>query len=221
MLDNDVTAAYVAAGLGSATIAFNHLNTFWDLAEKLRPRQQLVDKDTVLIRLWMRARHWLDTVVRLDRVSDLQAVSIANRTLFELAVDMLLIARDKSNESGRKLTLWSESDRIKHFENVVRHYVESGQQLPTQFAENLEFHQSEKAAELEHSLRHRRPVEQHRDRRTPCQPWNGLRPMWRFWNALHHGSCSTNTHQAIWPWRSTVAVDKERSDLYKTMKQVI
>jgi hypothetical protein len=42
--------------------------------------------------------------------------------------------------------LWSESDRIKHFENVIKHYEEKGQQLPAQFAENLEFHQREKAA---------------------------------------------------------------------------
>ncbi len=156
-MNTNETQAFMVAGKGSVKLVFEYLDQLYPIVETIKPRPNVADRDIAIIRLWMRARHWLGTVTRLDRLADIQAASVAYRTLLELAVDMMLVAKDQTNEAGLRLTLWAESERVKHFENVVHHYQSRNLPLPQQFAENLESHNTVRPA-METIRKHHWPL---------------------------------------------------------------
>jgi hypothetical protein len=95
---------------------------------------------------WDRSKKWMLTLTKLNQPSDFQAVSAANRSLFEITVDMCLLHADTSGERGRACYLWAMSERMRHVEGVVSFFPTGGVELATTFAGFEEFHNDEKAA---------------------------------------------------------------------------
>ena len=139
--------AYFAANQVGAEEVNQLLVRCFDTVRILEPSTSPApDRAYCLKTLWIRAALWMRTVAKLDHPVHIQAMSIANRAMVEFAVDMLLIAVDKTNESGRRLRIWSESERIKHFENVVAHYKRKDQPVPAQFTQSEAAHLVERDA---------------------------------------------------------------------------
>ena len=60
---------------------------------------------------------WLSTVKKLNEPKDVQAVSVAARTLLELSVDVIIAHFDASGHPFEKIWAWDQSAKLKHVEN--------------------------------------------------------------------------------------------------------
>jgi hypothetical protein len=69
-----------------------------------------------------RALAWLNTVAKLDDIGDIQAVVVASRALFEMAVDLILIHEAPQKHPLEKLFCWERSAVLKQKEALVCFY---------------------------------------------------------------------------------------------------
>jgi hypothetical protein len=109
----------------------------------LRPDTEL--RDTVLKGLWLRSRAWLQTLEILNHTRHVQAISVANRALLEITVDMILIHHDKTNATAWKLYQWGESERMKAAEQLVNFYKEKHLPVPEEDKPIEVFYKEQKA----------------------------------------------------------------------------
>jgi hypothetical protein len=96
--------------------------------------------------MWDRSKKWMLTLTKLNQPSDFQAVSAANRSLFEMTVDMCLLHNDSNGERGRACYAWGMSERMRHIEGVVGFFQAGSSELSTTFSGFEEFNNEEKAA---------------------------------------------------------------------------
>lgn len=102
-------------------------------------------RETCLKGLWMRAYAWMQTLEKLNSPLDFQAVSVANRALLEIAVDLVLLHHDKTNESGWRMFWWSLSEKLKASEQIVNFYTEQGLAVPDTYEAQETFYRDEKS----------------------------------------------------------------------------
>jgi hypothetical protein len=171
-MNMDETVAYLAAYRAVALKVAEYLRERSAFVEQLRPRATTPNRDVCLLALWRRAFFWSQTLTRLDRVLDIQAVSVANRTLIELAVDALLIMRDESDESGLRFKVWAESERLKFAETLVAHFDAGGAAVPAQYEPLAESLRNEKP-EIDGLRRRLWPVKGKPDKAAHPQRWTG------------------------------------------------
>lgn len=120
-------ASYLAQARGFRQ-ALGEVNSF--VRSLLRPMfdsaPESVRKHAFLGQL-LRVQGWLGTLVRLDDPADFQAVLCGERTLFELALDIVLLSGDPSGPE--KLIEWEESAKLKQAHLGMK-YVKSKGGLP-------------------------------------------------------------------------------------------
>ena len=63
--------------------------------------------------LFMRVLAWMRTLWKLDEPGDFQAVTVASRTLFEIAVDLTIMHFDAVANPPAKMDAWEESAKLK------------------------------------------------------------------------------------------------------------
>lgn len=102
-------------------------------------------RETCLKGLWMRAYAWMQTLEKLNSSLDFQAVSVANRALLEITVDLILLHHDKTNESGWKMFWWNLSEKLKASEQVVNFFNEQGVTVPDTYHAQEIFYKDEKS----------------------------------------------------------------------------
>jgi hypothetical protein len=95
--------------------------------------------------LWDRSKKWMLSITKLNQPSDFQAISAANRSLFEITVDMCLLHDDESGERGRACYAWGMSEQMRHVEGVVSFFQSGGAELSTTFSGFEEYLNEQKA----------------------------------------------------------------------------
>lgn len=76
----------------------------------------LSEADQVILRQFLRIDAWLRTLAKLNSPADFQAVSSGCRALLEVAVDIVLLSKNRSDFV--KLVAWEESAKLKHAQAV-------------------------------------------------------------------------------------------------------
>lgn len=95
-----------------AIAVIDHIISRGELVEGVPDRKETPHRDSHLKALYDRCRAWALTLRKLDHPSDLQALACAVRSLLEIAVDMILLKSDKTNQSGWKMRCWDDSARL-------------------------------------------------------------------------------------------------------------
>ncbi len=71
-----------------------------------------------LFGLYLRALAWVRSLWKLDEPGDFQAVMVASRTLFEIAVDVTILQFDTAANPPAKMDAWEESAKLKSARRV-------------------------------------------------------------------------------------------------------
>src|SRR5882724_10694626 len=76
------------------------------VAEYMKNRSPLIEdvfckpdtgyRDACMKSLWLRARAWMQSLEVLNHAKHVQAISVANRALLEITVDLVLLHHDKT-----------------------------------------------------------------------------------------------------------------------------
>jgi hypothetical protein len=113
------------------------------VAEYMKNRSPLIEdvfckpdtgyRDACMKTLWLRARAWMQSLEVLNHAKHVQAISVANRALLEITVDLVLLHHDKTNSSGWKMFQWGMSERMRAAEQTVAFYKESGMAIPEKY----------------------------------------------------------------------------------------
>lgn len=106
-------------------------------------------RDACIKGLWMRAYAWMQTLARLNDPLDFQAVAIGDRALLELAVDLVLLYNDKTNESGWRMHWWGLSEKLKASELILNYYQSKNLPLPDQYEVQKQFYDNERTTILD------------------------------------------------------------------------
>ncbi len=80
-------------------------------------------KEQAVIGTYLRMYGWIGSLVALDSVKHLQAVAAAVRSLFELSLDLLLLAKDSTGEATVKYQAFIEVERFRVAGNLETFYV--------------------------------------------------------------------------------------------------
>lgn len=117
------------------------------MRQQIRPRiDSLIHpspRELLVQAIFFRALCWMETLDRLDRVQDFQAVATCTRSMLESAVDGILIDHDVSEQLGDKMRDWAVSAKFKVSEDLVEFYKKKHQRVP-EGQESLERYYKEK-----------------------------------------------------------------------------
>src|SRR5713101_2174595 len=86
------------------------------MREKVRPRLDGVlsptHREILATGIFFRSLCWMETLARLDRVQDFQAVSTGTRFLLEACVDLVFIDHDDTEQLSTKMSDWATSAKF-------------------------------------------------------------------------------------------------------------
>src|SRR5260370_40842914 len=96
------------------------------MREKARPRLDSIlqpsPRETLVLGIFLRSLCWMETLARLDRVQDFQAVSAATRALLEACLDVVLINHDDTGQLTAKMADWATSTKFLMSQKLVEFY---------------------------------------------------------------------------------------------------
>ena len=126
--------------------------------EKARPRLdgilQPSQREVLLRGIFLRSLCWMETLTRLDRVQDFQAVSTAARSLLEACVDVVLIDHDATGQLTAKMADWVTSAKFLMSKELVKFYKERKQCVPDQYEPLKCYYEGNKASVLALRAKH-------------------------------------------------------------------
>jgi hypothetical protein len=136
-----------ATGLYQGTqVVADYMKDRWPTINAVMTKADTGYRDACIKGLWSRAHAWMQTLVKLNDPLDFQAISVANRALLEITVDLILLHKDKTNGSGWKMHWWGESQKMKSSEQIIRYYQQNGLDVPEQFDAQVEFVRDSKSS---------------------------------------------------------------------------
>jgi len=140
------------------------------MREKVRPRLDGIlhpsAREILVTGVFLRSLCWIETLARLDRVQDFQAVSAATRSLLEACVDAVLIDHDDTGQLTTKMSDWATSAKFAMSQEMVRFYTSTKQVVPEQQEPLKLFYERTKSAV--HALRSKHWGGKHPRRWTNC-----------------------------------------------------
>jgi hypothetical protein len=139
------TKAFATGLYQGAQVVADYVKDRWPLIEGVLPKSETGYRDACMKGLYGRVLAWMQTVVKLNDPLDFQALSIANRALLEITVDLILLHRDKTNSSGWRMHWWGESQKMKSAEQIVNYYRSNGLPVPDQYEGQINFVRDSKA----------------------------------------------------------------------------
>src|SRR6266404_804815 len=95
--------------------------------------------------LWIRAFLWMQTLARLNDPLDFQAISVGNRVLLEIVVDLILLHHDNTHELAAKMFWWGESEKLKSAEQIITFYANQGLSVPDEYEAQDLFYKTRKS----------------------------------------------------------------------------
>lgn len=104
------------------------------MRQQLRPRLESLlntsQRELLIQAIFFRALCWMETLARLDKVQDFQAVATCTRSLLESCVDTIFIGHDDAGQLTVKMHDWATSAKFKASQAVVEFYRKRGDRVP-------------------------------------------------------------------------------------------
>lgn len=101
------------------------------------------ERDTRLKALYARAFFWMESLEKLANPHDYQAIVTCNRSLFELAIDLVLLSQG-GQYTPDKMYWWEQSAKLKAAESLVRFYTQRGSSVPDAHNSSVNFIRNKK-----------------------------------------------------------------------------
>lgn len=140
------TKAFATGLFQGAQIVSDYMKDRYPLIEGVIVKSETGYREACLKGLWMRAYAWMQTVGKLNGPLDFQAISVGNRALLEITVDLVLLHHDKTNASGWKMYWWSESEKMRASEQIIKYYEDQGLPVPDRYEPQVEFFRDSKSS---------------------------------------------------------------------------
>lgn len=138
--------AFAEGCFSSVQIVCEYMKNRWNnLIDPILPKPQTGFRDACIKSLCLRAVAWMQTLEKMNHTVCFQAVVSSNRSLLEIAVDLILLHYDKTNLSGWKMHWWGQSEKLKACEETIDFYRENGIPLPDMYEARQDFIHREKA----------------------------------------------------------------------------
>lgn len=138
------TKAFATAHFQGTQIVSRYMKDRFPLIEGVMIKSETRHREDCLKGLWMRAYAWMQTLEKLDNPLDFQAISVGNRALLEITVDLILLHHDKTNGSGWKMFWWNLSEKLKAAEQIVNFYNKRSVSVPDTYEAQEIFYRDEK-----------------------------------------------------------------------------
>lgn len=137
----------LATGLfQGAQVVFNYMKAKYPLIAEAEINSEIGHKGASMKGLWLRAYVWMQTINKLNDPLDIQAISVGNRALLEITVDLILLHHDNTNKSGWKMIWWGESEKLKASEQVINFYNEQNLSVPDRYEAQEEFYRNRQSS---------------------------------------------------------------------------
>jgi hypothetical protein len=101
-------------------------------------------REQYILGLYYLAKGWLHTLTKLNEVRDIQAIMTCSRSLIEITVDLILLYKDRSNNTVLKMLHFDRLQKFKAAAELVKYYVNLGQPVPIQYQEIESFYKKKK-----------------------------------------------------------------------------
>jgi hypothetical protein len=166
------TKAFATGLYQGAQVVSDYVKERWRLVEGVLPRSETGHRDACMKGLYGRVLAWMQTIVKLNDPLDFQALSIANRALLEITVDLILLHGDKTNSSGWRMHWWGESQKLKSAEQIINYYHANSLPVPDEYEAQVNFVRDSKAS-LDHMRRALWPNKKDPAKATHSSRWTG------------------------------------------------
>ena len=107
------------------------------MREIVRPRLDAVlsptQREILATGIFLRSLCWMETLARLDRVQDFQAVATGARFLLEACVDLVLLDHDDTEQLSTKMLDWATSAKFAMSQDLVKFYEDKKRSIPDQY----------------------------------------------------------------------------------------
>lgn len=100
-------------------------------------------RETALYGMFLRATGWARTLKKLNEPTDVQAIVACNRSLLEVAVDIVLLHSDATESSAWHW--WEQSAKLKSAKAILAYYAKKGMSVPESYSEQASFAAKEEA----------------------------------------------------------------------------
>lgn len=140
------TKAFATGLFQGAQIVSTYMKKRYPLIESVIEKSETGYRDACIKGLWTRAYAWMNTLGKLNDPLDFQAISVGNRALLEITVDLVLLHHDKTNSSGWRMYWWGESAKMRAAEQVLKYYSDLGLPVPDRYDAQVEFCRDSKSS---------------------------------------------------------------------------
>jgi hypothetical protein len=134
-------------------------------------------REEAITRTYFRMYLWLDCLGRLNKLSDFQAVNAAARTIFELALDTLLLANDSKGNRIGQFYAFNDVERFRSARNAVEFFKAKSGTVPPEhiYLKELLERPNEETRVLNLRRKHWGVVKKGKKKGQPIQPahWTG------------------------------------------------
>jgi hypothetical protein len=137
--------AFATGLFQGAQVTFDYMKERYPFIDSAPGSSESGYKTACIKGLWSRAYLWMQTMIKLNDPLDFQAISVANRSLLEILVDLILLHQDKTYRSAARMFWWTESEKLKSAEQIVNFYTEEGLAVPDEFEAQKVFYQTKKS----------------------------------------------------------------------------
>jgi hypothetical protein len=124
------TTKFADAFYSGVQIVAEHMKEHSGKIESVFCKPETGHRDAAIKGLWFRARAWMQSLEALNHTKHVQAISVANRALLEITVDLILLHHDKTNGLGWKIYQFGMSERMRAAEQLVGFYKDEGRPVP-------------------------------------------------------------------------------------------
>ena len=152
-LQLDETTAFATGLYQGVQLVADYMKQKSPLIEDVFCKPDTGHRDACIKALWLRSSAWLQSLELLNHAKHVQAISMANRALLEITVDLVLLHHDKTNLSGWKMFQWGISERMRAAEQTIGFYKERGRPIPDRYQDLDNFFLNEKSIVDDYRIR--------------------------------------------------------------------
>lgn len=134
----------------------------------------VLERETTVYLLFSRVWCHMLTLKKLDQPTDYQAVSAINRSLLEIAVDLIFFCSDKTSLSAEKLSWWEKSAALVASKTFADYEKASGGNVPKQMQEAITNNEPLINQQRLHLWPRKNGVPKHPDRWTGRNLWEDI-----------------------------------------------
>jgi hypothetical protein len=102
------------------------------------------DESDVFLGSLIRVLFWLKTLSRLDEPSDYQAAGASTRACLEVAIDLVLLRHDSTNDFA-KMVAWEKSAKVHVAKKLVDYLAETGKPVPPRLVDKEKHYRTQLA----------------------------------------------------------------------------